>query len=286
MEERLQKILSNAGVASRRSAEEMIRAGRVTVDGVCVTELGRKYDAALHEIAVDGIPVQMRQERIYFLLNKPVGYLCTARDDRGRKTVLELLPDTAARLYPVGRLDADTEGLLLITNDGAMTQGLLHPRYEIDKVYRAEVTGTVTQEKLRQLRGGILLEDGMTAPARVRVLGADDGVTTVEIVIHEGRNRQVRRMFAAIGCRVRRLRRVRFAMLTLKDLPCGASRPLMQEEIRELKILSGVMSGETDRRRGRGTRGHDGCVGSGGAWRKRSAHREDAARRTQDDDHG
>ena len=239
MEERLQKILANAGIASRRSAEEMIRAGRVTVDGVCVTGLGRKYDAALHEIAVDGITVQKETERVYLLLNKPVGYLSTARDDRGRKTVLDLLPHTSTRLYPVGRLDADTEGLLLITNDGAMTQGLLHPRYEIDKVYRAEIEGALTPEKLRHLRGGILLEDGITAPARMRILSADDMVTTVEIVIHEGRNRQVRRMFAAVGCRVLRLRRVRFAMLTLKDLPCGASRPLSAEEIRELKVLSG-----------------------------------------------
>ena len=239
MEERLQKILSNAGVASRRAAEEMIRAGRVAVDGITITELGSKYDPARHKIAVDGKFIREYEKRCYILLNKPRGYLSTVRDDRGRKTVLDLLPDFPVRLYPVGRLDADTEGLLLITNDGAMTQGLLHPRYEIDKVYRAEIEGALTPEKLRHLRGGILLEDGITAPARMRILSADDMVTTVEIVIHEGRNRQVRRMFAAVGCRVLRLRRVRFAMLTLKDLPCGASRPLSAEEIRELKVLSG-----------------------------------------------
>ena len=129
MEERLQKILSNAGVASRRAAEEMIRAGRVAVDGVTITELGSKYDPARHKISVDGKFIREYEKRCYILLNKPRGYLSTVRDDRGRKTVLDLLPDFPARLYPVGRLDADTEGLLLITNDGALTQGLLHPRY-------------------------------------------------------------------------------------------------------------------------------------------------------------
>ena len=136
MEERLQKIISNAGAASRRAAEALIRAGRVTVDGLPVTALGGKYDAARHEIAVDGTPIRRNERRFYILLHKPRGCLSTAYDDRGRRTVLDLLPHFPARLYPVGRLDADTEGLLIITNDGAMTQGLLHPRFEIDKVYR------------------------------------------------------------------------------------------------------------------------------------------------------
>ena len=286
MEERLQKILSSAGIASRRSAEELIRAGRVTVDGVRVTTLGSKYDAALHEIAVDGRCVQMNEARVYMLLNKPRGYISTAYDERGRRTVLDLLPDTGVRLYPVGRLDADTEGLLLITNDGAVTQGLLHPRFEIDKVYHAEIEGTVTAEKLRLLRGGVLLEDGRTAPARIRVLGDVQDRTRIEIVIHEGRNRQVRRMFAAVGCRVCALRRVRFAMLTLRGLPCGAARHLTAKEIHELRILAGVTCSETDRNRGRGPRGDDGGGGRGGVRRQRSAPREDAARRPQDDDHG
>ena len=141
MEERLQKILSHAGIASRRAAEEMIRAGRVTVDGAVITELGCKFDAARHAIAVDCTRIEPNERKFYILMNKPRGYLSTARDDRGRETVLDLLPDFPARLYPVGRLDVDTEGLLLITNDGALTQELLHPRYEIDKVYHAEVIG-------------------------------------------------------------------------------------------------------------------------------------------------
>ena len=276
MEERLQKILSNAGVASRRAAEEMIRAGRVSVDGAVVTELGSKYDAAHHVIAVDGNRIQSEEKRFYILLNKPRGYLSTARDDRGRKTVLDLLPDLPARLYPVGRLDADTEGLLLITNDGALTQGLLHPRYEIDKVYHAEVVGEVTAEGLEQLRRGILLEDGRTAPAR----------TVVETIIHEGRNRQVRRMFAAIGCCVAALRRVRFARLTLRGLACGAHRHLSAEEIRELREIAGVTEREKNHCGGGGTCGHDGSGGSGRVRWERSAPREDAACRAQDDDYG
>ena len=286
MEERLQKILSNAGVASRRAAEEMIRAGRVAVDGVTITELGSKYDPARHKISVDGKFIREYEKRCYILLNKPRGYLSTVRDDRGRKTVLDLLPDFPVRLYPVGRLDADTEGLLLITNDGALTQGLLHPRYEIDKVYHAEVVGTVTEDGLAQLRSGILLEDGRTAPARLRVLKAEEGRTVVETIIHEGRNRQVRRMFAAIGCRVTALRRVRFAQLTLRGLSCGAYRHLMAEEIRELCMIAGVRVSEADHRGGRRPRGHDGGSSGGGVRRERSASRKDGTRRPQDDDHG
>ena len=285
MEERLQKILSNAGVASRRAAEEMIRVGRVSVDGAVVTELGSKYDAAHHVITVDGNRIQPEEKRFYILLNKPRGYLSTTRDDRGRKTVLDLLPDLPARLYPVGRLDANTEGLLLITNDGALTQGLLHPRYEIDKVYHAEVAGAVTAAGLSQLRSGILLEDGLTAPAQVRVLRTGAVHTAVEIIIHEGRNRQVRRMFAAIGCRVCRLRRVRFAMLTLRGLACGAFRHLTEIEVHELKRLAGVMEDAADHCGRRRPSGYDGSSGSSSMRRTRPAHREDAARRTKDGDH-
>mgnify|MGYP000868438337 FL=1 len=286
MEERLQKILSSAGVASRRAAEKMIRAGRVMVDGAVVTELGAKYEAACHEITVDGNRIRADEKRYYVLLNKPRGYLSTVRDDRGRKTVLDLLPDFSARLYPVGRLDADTEGLLLITNDGALTQELLHPRYEIDKVYHAEVSGKVEADGLARLRSGILLEDGMTAPARVRVLRCEEGRTVVETIIHEGRNRQVRRMFAAIGCHVCALRRVRFAGLTLRGLATGAFRLLTAEEIDELRRSAGVMDGESNRNCGRGTCGDDGSSSCGRVRRRRSAPRKDAACRLQDDDYG
>ncbi|MBR6342568.1 MAG: rRNA pseudouridine synthase, partial [Selenomonadaceae bacterium] len=170
MEERLQKIISGAGIASRRAAEQMILAGRVSVDGRVVTELGTKWDAALHEIVVDGRPIGRQERRVYFLLNKPKGCLSSAKDDRGRKTVLDLLPEVRARVYPVGRLDYQTEGLLLMTNDGALMQGLLHPKYEVEKTYLAEVDGALTEDKLKMLREGVPLEDGMTAPAKVRML--------------------------------------------------------------------------------------------------------------------
>ena len=286
MEERLQKILSHAGVASRRAAEALIRDGRVTVDGVPVTMLGSKYDPSFHEIAVDGTPVQGSEEKLYILLHKPRGCLSTAHDDRGRRTVLDLLPHFPVRLYPVGRLDADTEGLLIITNDGAMTQGLLHPRFEIDKVYHAEVTGTVTEDKLSNLRQGILLDDGKTAPAQLSILRREGGRTLVETIIHEGRNRQVRRMFAAVGCRVQRLRRVRFAMLTLDGLPCGAFRHLTLDEIHELQKIAGGIHSEEGSRRRRRTSGDDGGSSGGGKRWERNVARKDAARRTQDDDHG
>ena len=283
--ERLQKILSHAGVASRRAAEEMIRSGRVAVDGAVVTQLGNRYDAMQHEIMVDGVPIKGCEQHVYILLNKPRGYISTAYDERGRRTVLDLLPPNSVRLYPVGRLDADTEGVLLITNDGEMTQGLLHPRFEIDKVYHAEVVGSVTMEKLNQLRHGILLEDGMTAPAGIRLLSHRQDKTVVEVILHEGRNRQVRRMFAAIGCRVCALRRVRFGALTLKGLSCGSSRHLTADEVRGLQILAGVKQSEADCGSGGGACGHDGGNSSSRVRRECCTSRKDAACRVQDDDY-
>ena len=241
MEERLQKILSHAGVASRRHAEEMIAAGRVSVDGEVVTALGQKFDALLHKIAVDSKPLHGEESKVYYLLNKPKGYLSTARDERGRKTVLDLLSEVKARIYPVGRLDYDTEGLLLITNDGALTQGLLHPRYGIEKTYRAAVSGEMTKAKLKALTAGILLDDGMTAPAKGKFLERDaGGRQVVQLTIYEGRNRQVRRMFEAVGCYVEELRRTNLAFLTLKGMKLGAHRKLTDAEVLKLKEIAGV----------------------------------------------
>lgn len=247
MEERLQKIISGAGIASRRAAEQMILAGRVSVDGRVVTELGTKWDAALHEIVVDGRPIGRQERRVYFLLNKPKGCLSAAKDDRGRKTVLDLLPEVRARVYPVGRLDYQTEGLLLITNDGALMQGLLHPKYEVEKTYLAEVDGALTEDKLKMLREGVPLEDGMTAPAKVRMLPEKGRFSQVEITIHEGRNRQVRRMLAAVGCDVRRLERVRFAGLELGELARGRHRELTESELAKLRALAGMADEEGKR---------------------------------------
>jgi len=247
--ERLQKILSRAGIASRRGAEAMIQAGRVTVDGQVVTELGTKVDPAEARIAVDGKAIEGPERQVYFLLNKPKGYLSTARDDRGRKTVLDLFSEVRERIYPVGRLDYDTEGLLLLTNDGALMNGLLHPRYEVEKTYVAKVQGPVDEGRLEQMRKGLALEDGMTAPAKVKLLGREGHDThRVEVRIHEGRNRQVRRMFAAIGCEVLALRRVRFAFLDLHDVRTGAYRALTKEEIQRLYAIAG---GQQNERNGR-----------------------------------
>ena len=239
MAERLQKIIAKAGIASRRAAEGLILAGRVTVDGQVVTELGGKYESS-QRICVDGRPLDLAEEKVYFLLNKPKGYLSTAKDERGRRTVLDLLPEVKERVYPLGRLDNNTEGLLLISNDGNLMNGLLHPRYKVNKTYIARVTPIPTEKALDKLRQGIKLEDGLTAPAAVKLMDTAEDEAKVEITIHEGRNRQVRRMFAAIGSDVRALKRVKFASLTLAGVKRGKYRPLTAEEITELYHIAGI----------------------------------------------
>ena len=233
-EERLQKIISRAGLMSRREAEKFILAGRVTVDGKIIAELGQKFDAEKNKICVDGKELNFDAEKIYILLNKPRGYLSTAKDDRGRRTVLDLVSDIDARIYPVGRLDFDSEGLILLTNDGDLMNKLLHPKFKIAKTYRVKFVGELNEKKLNQLRAGVELEDGLTAPAEIFLLNSQ----TAEITIHEGRNRQVRRMFAAVGLEVKNLRRIKFANLTLKNLPCGKYRNLTPQEINKLKSFS------------------------------------------------
>ena len=240
MEERLQKIISQAGLASRRAAEKIILDGRVQVDGKVIQELGRKFDPLQHKIIVDGRPLQAPEHHVYFLLNKPKGYLSTAKDDRGRRTVLDLIPESGARIYPVGRLDNNTEGLLLLTNDGALMNGLLHPKYEVQKAYVARIAGQPSEAVLDKLRQGIQLEDGWTAPAVVQLLQQGDGESQVSITIHEGRNRQVRRMFAAIHCDVKAINGTAFAGLDLSGLKRGQYRPLTAKEVTALYKLAGL----------------------------------------------
>ena len=229
--ERLQKLIAQAGICSRREAEKIILAGRVTVDGKIIRELGTKADPK-QKIRVDGKLLHLGTEKIYLLLNKPRGYVSTVHDERGRKTIIDLLGENfSERVYPVGRLDLNSEGLLLLTNDGELTNALIHPRYEVEKTYRAKISGDLTEEKLDRLRAGIELDDGMTAPAKIYLLGEN----LVEVTIHEGRNRQIRRMFAAIGCDVKRLRRTQFAGLTLEGLRVGQFRELTADEITRLK---------------------------------------------------
>lgn len=233
MKERLQKILARAGIASRRGAEELIRQGKVTVDGVVVTEMGCRADPALQSVAFEGRPVALSEEKIYLLLNKPKGYVTTLDDPQGRPIVTSLLRDITIRVFPVGRLDVDTEGALILTNDGDFTQSILHPSFEIERTYLALVNGHPDKKSIDLLARGIELEGKITWPARIRVLGKTATSTRVEITIHEGRKRQVRKMFQAIGHRVMELKRTAYGGLQLGNLPSGTYRPLAPED-REL----------------------------------------------------
>lgn len=230
--ERLQKVLARAGLGSRRRCEELIEAGRVTVDGD-VAVLGRRVDVERDRIELDGVPVSTRTDLVHYVLNKPRGVVTTASDPQGRRTVLDLVP-REPRVFPVGRLDLDSEGLLVVTNDGELAHALTHPSRGVDKEYLAEVRGVPTRAALRTLREGVDLEDGPTAPARVVLVGEHEGNAALSIVIHEGRNRQVRRMCDAIGHPVRRLVRTRIGPLQDPDLAPGTWRHLAPEEVRGL----------------------------------------------------
>lgn len=228
---RLAKFLASAGVASRRGSEHLIRAGRVTVGGAEVTDPAATVNLEAGDVvALDGKPVTGSLTRVVYAVNKPAGVVSTARDPQGRPTVVSLVPGRL-RLYPVGRLDIDTTGLILLTNDGELAHRVTHPRFEVPKTYRATVAHPpVKDAALSALRNGVRLDDGVTAPARVRLLGP----STLELTIHEGRKRQVKRMCEAVGHPVRRLERVAFGPLDLGDLAPGRYRRLGEEEIRLL----------------------------------------------------
>lgn len=231
---RLQKILAEAGVASRRGAERLIQAGRVRVNGRVIAELGAKADPEADRIELDGRPLQPREARCYVLLHKPAGYLTTRVDPRGRPTVFALLPELGVRLHPVGRLDGDAEGLLLLTNDGVLTYRLTHPRHGVPRVYEVQVEGRLTPADLATLRAGVLLEDGPAVPERVRLLGHEGGRSRLQVTLSEGRYREVKRIFQALGHPVRRLVRIQFGPLRLGRLPVGKWRPLTPAEVRAL----------------------------------------------------
>ena len=228
---RLNAYLARAGVASRRKADELIKAGRVTING----EPGQlNSSVAKHDrVELDGEPLA-RQPLTYVLLHKPAGVVTTARDPHGRPTVVELVADSEARVVPVGRLDADTTGALLLTNDGELAHRLAHPRYEVEKVYVAEVEGELSDEALARLEQGVELDDGPTAPAKATRLGPNK----IELAIHEGRKHQVKRMLAAVGYPVSRLHRSRYAGLTLNELEPGAWRELEPGEVARLQSLA------------------------------------------------
>ncbi len=234
MQERLQKILSRAGLASRRESETMITSGRVTVNGTVVTELGTKADPVKDRITLDGKPVRVKEERLYILLYKPAGYVTTLKDPEGRPVVTTLLKGITERVYPVGRLDYNTEGLLLLTNDGDWANGLAHPRHEVEKEYLVKVRGTPSKEQIRQLVEGIDLEEGRTAPARVSLERESEKNSHLSVTIHEGRYRQVRRMCEAVGLTVAALKRIRYGFLTLGDLRPGEFRQLTPDDVKRL----------------------------------------------------
>lgn len=242
MEERLQKILAAAGVCSRREAEKLILEGRVKVNGKKVIELGSKFDAAHCRITVDGNPIAA-ESKVYYLFNKPRGVVTTMSDEKGRKCIEFFVKDLPQRVFPVGRLDYNTEGLLLLTNDGALAQALMHPSHEVNKTYLAKLVGIVPDAKLDQLRMGVKLEDGMTAPAIVnlRTYDHERNFTLLDITIHEGRNRQVRRMCDAIGFPVRELKRIKLGPIVLKDLGKGKFRELAPDELKKLKKVAGLL---------------------------------------------
>lgn len=235
--ERLQKILAAAGICSRRSAEKLILDGRVAVNGEIANELGRRVDPENDIVAVDGEQIN-RAAKQTFILNKPAGIITTCSDKHARATVLELLPPVPG-LHPVGRLDKDTTGLLLLTNDGELTYALTHPSHHVEKCYLVRVTGIPDFTALRRLREGIELADGITAPATVRLRERGVNSALVELTIHEGRNRQVRRMMNAVGHHVRTLTRQRLGPLSLGDLPLGKWRELTKEEIQQLLAAVG-----------------------------------------------
>lgn len=227
--QRLQKVLAAAGVGSRRFCDELIAQGRVTVNGE-VAEPGRKVDPAAADVRVDGERVNVDPDLLYLMLNKPQGVVTTADDPQGRPTVLDLI-NVKARVFSVGRLDMDSEGLLLLTNDGDLAHALTHPSFEVSRKYVARVNGRPSRRQLAQLREGVELEDGPAAADQVRMLGEGHGKSLIEVTLHEGRKREVRRMFDAIGAPVERLARIAYGGVELGDLRQGHWRPLTQKEI-------------------------------------------------------
>lgn len=263
MLERLQKIIAAAGIASRRAAEQFIVEGRVRVNGAVVSELGAKADPDKDHIKVDGKLINPKQPKTYVALNKPVGYVTTMSDPEGRPMVKDLLKGIKVRVYPVGRLDYDTEGLLLLTNDGDFAHRIMHPAHELPKTYLVKIKGMLDEKAIAELEKGVYLDDGKTAPARVKKVRKEESNSWVEIVIHEGRKRQVRRMIDRVGHSVIKLKRIKIGALSLGDLPVGKYRYLAPEEIRELR--EAARSGKSK--------------AAGRAW-ERKAKRRDARRAT------
>lgn len=234
---RLQKYIAMSGEASRRAAEKLISEGRVSVNGSIVSEQGVKVEIGCDTVTLDGKPVEIKNKKYYIMLNKPVGYVSTAKDQFDRPTVVDLVKkDIGTRIFPVGRLDYDTEGLILMTNDGDFTYRITHPKYHVEKTYIAVIKGGMKISDINKLRRGIKVEDYTTSPAQVEIMDAVEGYTYVKITIHEGKNRQVRKMFDTLGYTVTALQRISIGQVELGNLPLGRWRHLTAHEINCLLV--------------------------------------------------
>ena len=239
--ERLQKVMAGAGIASRRKCEELIAEGAVKVNGQQVTEQGIKVDPQKDKIQVQGKLINRPEDKVYLLMYKPRGYVTTLNDPQGRKTIVDLLKKIKERVYPVGRLDYDSEGLLLVTNDGELANALIHPSHEVKKTYLVTVAGIPLPKSLEQMSKGLELEDGITAPTQVTLVEILDDRSLLEITVHEGKNRLVRRMCEKIGHPVLRLKRIKLGTLNIKGVKPGQYRLLNPKEVRELKKSAGLV---------------------------------------------
>jgi pseudouridine synthase len=235
MLERLQKYIARCGVCSRRKAEELMVQGRVRVNGKTITQMGYVVNPDQAEVRVDNQVIRPAVDKVYLILNKPAGYLTTVSDPEGRRTVFELLPNLKERIFPVGRLDSDSEGLLLLTNDGELANQLMHPRYGVKKKYLVTIRGELDLKNIRSIERGIMLEEGKTAPVKIRILRSSRTITSLELEISEGKKRQIRRMFTAVGHPVLKLLRIQFGPLSLGNLKLGKYRFLNKPEINNLR---------------------------------------------------
>lgn len=234
---RLQKFLAQAGVASRRKSEALILSGQVKVNNLIVTELGRKINPDCDVVSYNDKIIAGEERKVYYMLNKPTGYVTTVKDEKGRKTVLDLLSGVPQRIYPVGRLDCDTSGLLLLTNDGELTYLITHPKHEVEKTYIATVRGVPSDAGLERFRNGLIIDNWKTAKAKIKIISKKKNSATLSITIREGRNRQVRKMCAAIGTPVISLKRALIGTIDMGDLEEGKYRPLTEKEVNYLKNL-------------------------------------------------
>lgn len=236
---RINKYIASCGVASRRKAEELIISGRVSINGELITELSTTVDETKDIVEVDGLPINQEEKKVYILLNKPEGYITTVKDQFDRPSVLDILKDVDERVYPVGRLDYETSGLLILTNDGDLTYKLTHPKHEVEKTYLAMVNGIISPEEKRRFENGLQIEDYTTAKAKLKIVKADEekNYSVCKITIHEGRNRQVRKMCKAIGHPVRNLRRIQMGRINIRGLEVGEYRNLTEDEVKYLKSV-------------------------------------------------